>query len=408
MFTLALKRTALILTLLLPMAPLCAARPALAAQSALPPGSPASDVPGYSIDTLRLISDNVVRTGLGRNAIAPLYRPAFVRVSDAGLSMDDREPVFVVHYPDGLIRVYPQYILVWHEVVNDVLPGPAADAGGTAYGRGAEDSANSFTIAYSPLTGSVTAFRSLAGRYPTVFGTEGTLYNGNSVLYDSATGSLWSQLLAVAIDGQMRGKRLERYPVYWCRWGGVKRRYPEAQVLSRSTGHKRNYGRDPYGSYLRPGTYYDDARLAYQVQPQSTRLPLKERVLGLEIEGLYGALVVDAARRAGVLNQSLGLHRVVAIHDDDLDRVRVFDRRLPDGTLLEFQVFEGKYIDKGSRSQWNSDGECFYGRYRGMKLKPVLAVDSMWFAWYAFHPDTQVLGPEREAAPAFGRPDIPY
>lgn len=393
------------------MAAMLMAAPAWAGEPPAPAGSRASDAPGYSIDALRAMSDNVTRTGMGRNAIAPLYRPAFVRASDAGLSMDDREPVFVVHYPNGLIRVYPQYIMVWHEIVNDVLPGQASGAGsapGTGYGRGAEDSGNSFTISYSPLTGCVAAFRSMAGRYSTVFGNEGTLYNGNSILYDTATGSLWSQLLAVSIDGQMRGKRLERYPVFWCRWGGVKLRYPEAQVLSRSTGYKRNYGRDPYGSYLRSGTYYDDARLVYQAQPQNNKLPAKERVLGFEIEGLYGAMVVDAVRQAGVLNQGLGLHRVVGIYDEELDRVRVFDRRLSDGTLLEFKVFEGKYTDQATRSQWNSDGECFYGRYRGVRLSPVLAVDAMWYAWYSFHPDTQLLGSEREAAPAFGRPDIPY
>lgn len=387
------------------------ASPCFAGEAAAPAGSVASDVPGFSINSLRRISFNLTRTGLTRNAIAPLYRPAFVRAADAGLSMDDREPVFVVHYPGGLIRVYPQYIMVWHEVVNDVLPGEASGAGsaaGTGYGQGAEDSGNSFTITYSPLTGSITGFRSRAGRYPTVFGNEGALYNANSILYDTATNSKWSQLLAAGIDGQMLGRRLERYPVYWCRWGGVKRRFPDAQVLSRSTGYKRNYGRDPYGSYLRAGTYYDDSRLIYQVQPQSDKLPLKERILGLEIGSAYGAMVVDAVRRAKVLNQGMSLHRVVGIYDEELDRVRVFDRRLPDGTLLDFEVFEGLYTDKSTRSQWNSDGECVYGRYRGTKLESILAIDAMWFAWFAFHPDTQVLGPERETAPAFGRPDIPY
>lgn len=384
------------------------ATPASAAEGN-PSGSRASDAPGYSMETLRRMSDGVTRTGMGRNSIVPLYRPAFVRASDAGLSMDDREPVFVVHYPNGMVRVYPQYIMVWHEVVNDVLPGTSSGAGsaaGTGYGQGAEDSSNSYTITYSPLTGTVMAFKSMAGRYPSVFGNEGVLYNGNLIMFDTTTGSLWSQLLAISIDGQLRGKRLERIPVYWCRWGGVKTRFPQAQVLSRSTGYKRNYGKDPYGSYLRSGTYYDDARMVYPAQPMSNKLPIKERILGLEIEGIYGALVIDAVRQARVLNQGLGLHRLVGMYDEDLDRVRIFDRRLPDGTLLEFQVFEGKYVDKDTRSQWNSDGECFYGRYRGSKLKPVLGLDSMWFAWYAFHPDTQVLGPERQQE--IRGPNIPY
>ena len=391
-----------ILSLLLLIAPLAAPSALCAA------GSQASEAPGFSLDTLRYISNYLVSTGVGRDAIPPINRPSFLRVSDAGLSMDDREPVFVVHYPNGLTRVYPQYIMVWHEVVNDVLP--SAPPPGLLYkgGNHAELAGNSYTISYSPLSGCLTAFRSMAGRYPSAFGNEGRLYNANSVLYDRFSNSLWSQLLAVCLEGSLRGRRLERIPVYWARWGGVKRRFPEAQVLARVGDMRRNYGRDPYGSYLREGSYYDDARLLYPVTAQSDKLPPKERILGLEIADLYGALVVGAVRREGVLNQSLGLNRIVAIYDAELDRVRVFDRKRPDGTVLDFRVFENNYVDNNTMSRWNSDGECYYGRLRGQRLEPLLAVDAMWFAWYAFHPDTWVL--DREAAPpARGNvPNIPY
>ncbi|MCL1889411.1 MAG: DUF3179 domain-containing protein [Desulfovibrionaceae bacterium] len=379
--------------------------------------SKASEAPGFSMDSLRFIADNLIHTGVGRDSITPIYRPAFLNVSDAGLSMDDNEPVFVVHYPGGLTRIYPQYIMVWHEVVNDVLPGlpqtaPSPGEGDPAFpsafigqfqnqtqggGSQAEDTGNSYTISYSPLTGSVVAFRSRGGRYPSSFGNEGKLYNSNSILYDRFSGSLWSQLLAVCIEGPLRGRRLERIPVYWARWGGVKYRFPDAQVLSRATGMKRSYGRDPYGSYMRGGSYYDDVRLFYPVASQSDRLPPKARILGLEIEEMYGALVVDAVRREKILNQGLGLHHIVAIHDAELDRIRVFNRKRPDGSILSFQVFENNYVDRDTMSQWNSDGECYYGRLRGQRLEPIMAVDSMWFAWYAFHPATQVL--DREGSP---------
>jgi hypothetical protein len=362
------------------------------------------------MDSLRFIADNLSSTGVGRDAIPPIYRPTFMRVSDAGLSMDDREPVFMVHYPGGITRVYPQYIMVWHEVVNDVLPASFGASAETYSGGGsrAEQAGNSYTVSYSPLSGSVVAFRSLAGRYPSLFGNEGNLYNSNSILYDGFSGSLWAQLPAVCIEGPLRGKRLDRVPVYWARWGGVKKRFPQAEVLARPAGSRRSYGRDPYGSYLRSGSYYDDVRILYPVSARSNRLPPKERILGLEIADLYGALVVEAVRQEKILNQSMGLNRVVAIYDAELDRVRVFDRKRPDGTVLEFQVFENNFVDRNTLSRWNSDGECYYGRLRGQKLEPLLAVEAMWFAWYAFHPGTQVL--DREGAPPAprGGPDIPY
>jgi hypothetical protein len=369
-----------------------------------------SEVPGFSLDDLRFLYNELTSTGVGRNAIGPIYNPVFIPVADAGLSMDNQEPVFVVHYPGGITRVYPQSIMVWHEIVNDVLPDAADAPPRGSYGSDrsgqAKSSGNNYTVSYSPLTGSIMAFKSRAGRFPSSFGNEGRLLNANLIMFDHSSGSLWSQLLAACIDGPLAGKRLERYPVYWMRWGGVKNRYPDAQVLARATGYKRSYGRDPYGSYFRSGSYYDDTRLLFPVMRASDRLPPKERVLGLEIEHLYGAVIIDAVRKAKALNQTLGVFKLAAFYDEELDSVRLFESRLPDGRVLEFQLFEGKIRDKDSNSEWNTDGECVYGRMRGVGLKPLLAVDSMWFAWYAFHPDTLILG--EEAKPRPRGPDIPY
>lgn len=367
-------------------------------------GEQASEAPGFSIDSLRLMAERA--EGIGAAPPPPIMRPQFINVSDASLSMDDREPVFVVHYPNNLVRVYPQGILVWHEVVNDSLP-PQLETG-TNYSSAApvQTSDNTYTISYSPFTGCVTAFKSVAGRFPTAFAASGSILNGNTVLIDRTTYTQWSQLLAVGIEGPLRGKRLQRYPIYWARWGGVKNRYPHAQVLARYTSYRRNYGRDPYGSYLSTGNYYDDVNVPFMLAYRSNRLPPKQRILGVEIGSLYGAIIVDAVKEVEALNQSLGIHKVVAFYDKELESIRVFNRRLKNGTVLNFEIFEQKFVDTASRGEWNSDGECTYGRMRGLKLEPILAIDSMWFSWFAFHPNTQVLGKEAEK-PIKG-PQIPY
>ncbi len=352
-----------------------------------------SSVPGYTLDMLRRLAGEVERTGVGRDSIPAVYRPSFVNVSDASLSMENDEPVFVVQYPGGVTRVYPQRILVWHEVVNDVLPDPTGRTVASRRIPGlAEAAGDSYTVAYSPLTGCVTAFRSMAGRFPSTFGVSGELLNANTVLYDRTTNSRWSQLLAACMDGPLRGKRLERLPVLWAVWSGVKLRYPKAEVLSRSTGYSKNYGKDPYGSYLEPGSYYNDVRILNAISRLDSRLPPKKRILGVEIDSLYGAFEFDLARKNVVLNQTLGLTPLVAFYDRELQSVRVFDRRLPGTTKpLKFLWFENKYVDEENRSEWNFDGECTYGPLRGKKLTPVLALNAMWFAWAAFHPDTLIL-----------------
>lgn len=357
-----------------------------------------TELPGYSTENLRQIAELVQRTGVGADAIPALNRPKFLSLSDASLSMDDDEVVFVVRYPRNLVRVYPQRILVWHEIVNDVIT-DTEDGPPAQYVPGIPEAEDErYTISYSPLTGSVVGFRSRAGKYSSTFAANGNLLNGNSVLYDRVSLSLWSQLLAICIEGPFRGKRLERFPVLQARWKGIKERYGglntkfsgKVEVLSRATGFKRSYGKDPYGSYQTAGTYYDNATLPFPVSYLDTRLPPKKRILGLEKDGAFGAVQKEIVRRDQLLNFALGLVPMVALHDRELDGVSVYDRRL-ESRELSFIIFEDKILDEQTRSEWSPDGVCVYGPLRDKRLEPVLAVDSMWFAWASFYRGTSIF-----------------
>lgn len=350
-----------------------------------------SDHPlGYSEEALKKMFDQTMRTGVGVDGIPSLYRPQQMSVSEASLSLDDSDVVFIVHFPEGHIRIYPQRIMVWHEVVNDVIPDGQKATNQFAQ---AETEAHSYTISYSPISGSVVAFRSLAGKYYTTFGNTGDLLNANSILYDHISVSRWSQLLALCIDGPFKGKRLERIQVLWATWGGVKKFYNgKADVLSSYTGIKRPYGKDPYGSYHRSGTYYDDVRVLHPVAHLDKRLPPKTRILGIEDEALFGAVQVSEVKKSRYLNFVLGFRHMVALYDDSIDTVRVFDRRIPDEKEpLNFTIFEGNFVDEKTKSQWGADGKCFYGRHREKQLTPILTVDSMWFAWAAFYKMTKIF-----------------
>lgn len=383
----------------LALAPCAPARAAASDDDAAERAMP-SEFPGYSMDDLRKFADLINRTGIGMDQTPALNKPHYMSISDASLSMDNNEIVFVVHYPGNLVRIYPRRIMVWHETVNDVLPDeqgkqPLRSAPGIA-----ETEGESYTVTYSPLTGSVVAFRSLAGRYPSSFGLSGNLLNGNAVLYDRISRSLWSQLMAVCLEGPLRGKRLQRIPVLWARWGGVKERYGglhasfsgKAEVLSRSTGHRRSYGKDPYGSYIRPGNYYDDNRLPFPVSHLDNRLPPKKAILGIEADSAFGAVQKDAVKEARVLNFTLGVIPMVALYDEGIDAIRIFDRRLPGfEEPLSFTMFEDKLVDERTKSQWTPEGVCTYGKFREKQMTSVNAVDSMWFAWASFYRGSRIF-----------------
>jgi hypothetical protein len=153
---------------------------------------------------------------------------------------DDAPVVGVVR--DGRSRAYPVSVVWWHEVVNDRLGGP-------------------LLVTYCPICSSGMVAERLVAGDETVFGVSGQLWqppgeyaaasiddgtvfgasasdvdaearnSGNLVLYDEATRSFWSQLLARAICGPQAGEELTLVPATVTSWGAWRAERPETDVL---------------------------------------------------------------------------------------------------------------------------------------------------------------------------------
>ncbi len=342
-------------------------------------------------DDLKQLAGQLLETGVKPDAIPALYRPEYTTTISAALSLEDPEPVFVVNLPDGP-RIYPQRIMVWHEAVNEVV----GDA--------------TYCITYSPLTGVVAAYRGQAGRFMTTFGVDGRLLHNNTVLFDRATGSLWSQLLGISIDGPLRGKVLQRVPAWWTTWGMARAALPDARVLATPTGIRRSYGKDPYGSYLLPGTYYEDERILHPVPRPDRRMKPKTPILGVDMQGQQVAIDTAAVRKDGIANIEQGPTPLLAVVDRRLDVIRVYDRMVW-GKPATFAFRKGspdRLVDAESGSEWSMDGKAESGPMKGAVLNEVVAVNAMWFAWSAFHPAT-IIVPGADAWPAPPKPrlDVP-
>jgi len=167
------------------------------------------------------------------------------------------------------------------------------------------------------------------------------------LLYDRETASLWSQLKNQAVSGPMRGSELTALPLTHTTWSAWRREHPETRVLSTDTGYRRDYKRDPYGDYGKERGLY------FPVSAESRRYHPKERVLGVEIDGVFKAYPFAELSRAG--------------------KGRIEDRLNGESLVIEFD--------------WaNESARAFGGA--GEQLP---AVTGFWFAWYAFHPDTQIF-----------------
>ncbi len=228
----------------------------------------------------------------------------------------------------GEARAYPIRLLNWHEIVNDVVGGvPVA-------------------VVYCPLCDSVSVVdRRMAGK-TLEFGVSGLLHNSNVVLYDRTHQALWSQVGMEAISGPYVGQSLKHLPFDLVTFGDWRKQEDASRVANFETGHARNYGRNPYASYFRTN---DLMFPVAQGAPQS--LPPKTRVLGIRYNGHARAYPVDEVvrRPQGRLEDTLG------------------------GGTIVLEASSGETI---SVTKMPDDAKFTH---------------TFWFAWSAFHPDTEVF-----------------
>ena len=351
------------------------------------PGSEPEDVPSALDDMTAdglpdpLVDPASVRSGgPPPDGIPPIDEPRFLRADDVTFLADD-EPVLAFEV-DGDARAYPVQILIWHEIVNDTV-------GDTPV-----------AITYCPLCNSAVAVDRRAGERVLTFGTSGRLYRSALVMYDRQTQSLWSHFTAEAIAGVLTGTTLTTYPVATVSWLDWRAAHPDGLVLSRDTGVDRDYGRNPYPGY----DDVDEPPFLFEGEPDD-RLAAKERVVGLGLDGEPMAIPQADLAERGVLELQLDGRSAVAwlrpgtataLEAVDVDDGRdvgatgVFRNEL-DGEALTFERSGDGFVDAATGSTWNVLGEAVAGPLTGRRLEPVEHVDTFWFAWAAFAPDTAIV-----------------
>ena len=73
----------------------------------------------------------------------------------------------------------------------------------------------------------------------------------------------------------------------------------------------------------------------------------------------------------------------------DVGSATVYIRTL-DGQHLTFAYDGTQIVDKQTGSIWDILGRASSGPLTGKTLTPVVAVNSFWFAWAVYRPDTRV------------------
>jgi len=308
--------------------------------------------------------DKIKSGGPPKDGIPSIDNPIFAEIQDSHF-MSDSDTVIGLEI-NGDAKAYPLFILVWHEIVNDKV-------GGTPV-----------SVTYCPLCYTNQVFERIIDGQEIEFGTSGKLYNSNLLMYDRLTESYWSQALGMAVKGKLSGYKLNLIPFDVITWGDWKTLHPDTQVLTTDTGYIRSYATDPYGSY------YTDPRIMFPVEHRDDRLQPKEIIIGFNQDGIYKAYKQNDIESNVLINDSIGGVPIMLVSLFSQNS-RSFERTL-DGKVLDFVYIDNKIIDTQTNSEWNYSGLSISGKYEGKQLERMPINPGFWFAWVAFHPDTELFG----------------
>jgi hypothetical protein len=321
----------------------------------------------------------VISGGPPPDGIPSIDDPRFLATQDVDF-LEEQEPVLSLEI-GGEARAYPIQIMIWHEIVNDTVGG------------------SSVTVSYCPLCNTGVAFDRRLGDRVLDFGTSGKLYQSALVMYDRQTESLWSHFTGEAIAGVLTGEVLDRIPVATVSWEDWLEANPDGLVLSRETGETRPYGDNPY-----PGYDGEDDPFLFRGEIDD-RLEAKERVLGVGVNSDPTAVVTEKLLAEGTVAFDLGGTEMVAwaipgtasaldtpdvAGGRDVGATGVFETTL-DGRDLTFERVGDGFTDAETGSTWNVLGEATAGPLVGSALTARDHVDTFWFAWAAFAPDTELI-----------------
>lgn len=339
--------------------------------------------PGFFPPRERLPLEQIVSGGPSKDEIPAIDQPRFEPVMEAAGWLGAREPVAVITLGDE-VRAYPLQILIWHEIVNDVVAGEP------------------IVVTFCPLCNTTLAFdRTVDGRVLD-FGTTGRLRYSDLVMYDRQTESWWQQATGEAIVGAYAGRRLCFIPAPVMRWRDFRTMYPAGRVLSRNTGFARPYGQNPYAGYdSRAGPIAGFFRGA-----PDARLPALERVVAVDEGDSSVAYAFSWLRRTRVVNDQVGRVPIVVFwmpgtasaldaadiaQGRDVGATAVFDRRLEGRTLSFEPVSDGRFRDRETKTVWDLAGRAKAGPLAGRRLTPLAHGNHLWFAWAAFRPATRLV-----------------
>jgi hypothetical protein len=320
-----------------------------------------------ALSILAVVGTCLTHVNLFEIMFHPYDRPAFGKSDTAHLDSDDK--VLAVRIGSEA-HAYPIRTIGYHHIVNDTLDNTP------------------IAVTYCTLchTGLVWN-RSLDGR--TLYFRLAGINNGNALMRDVQTSSIWQQSTGQAIFGPLKGKQLSLIHSDELTFALWRKERPDGLVLQPDAPYAGKYeDKDWEGEVEKTRTVIDTRKSG--IAPH-------ELMLGITIDGRSRAYPLKSILAARLIQDQVAGVPILIVVGPDKESIRVFRARLhetrttflsvPSDTAAPGTVMQ----DAETSGNWNFEGCAISGLSTGMCLAPVDANKDYWFDWMNHHPNTTVF-----------------
>jgi hypothetical protein len=293
----------------------------------------------------------------------PYDSPAFASADAVKVDSDDR--VLAVKLGQEA-RAYPIRTMGYHHIVNDTVGGvPIAVTYCTLCHTG--------LVWSRVIDGKVLHFR-LAG-----------INNGNALLRDEETSSIWQQSTGEAIFGPLKGRHLEMIRSDELSFALWRSEQPQGLVLKPDAPYEAEYDPKDWESHI--------AKTRTVVDTKSSGIGPHQLMLGVTVNGQSKAYPIETVLSAKMIQDRIEASPVVVLVGPDGASIRAFEVGTDaEGSALRFAPGEGEAAmrDAQTGSAWNFQGCAVEGSLVGRCLKAIDAHKDYWFDWMNHHPASAV------------------
>lgn len=284
----------------------------------------------------RLFDLQKIRWGnCDRSFLAALNAPNFVPggAVNTGSSggeyeryLKDDDHVFGFEF-NGQAYAVPRWVIFPHELINVELDGVP------------------LSLTFCTLCNAPILYDRRVDNRSLTFGSTGMLLEGNKVMFDEETESLWSQHRGAPIAGEFaeRDVQLDILPVTQTDWADWRGEHPDTLALDLDTGYNYNYRFYDGNIGFFQHYWNDENAIQPGVEAEEGPLSEKESVYGVTGEDPKNVHVypVEAVRDRGFIVDELDGREIIVLADET-DDVAVYEApRIPlkrdNGHILDAQ-----------------------------------------------------------------------